>query len=123
MRATTGRFNLSSTARARIDRSVNDSSRIAGSPLERFLRDHGSRHWFGSSAYWATPRPNDQFSFCTSMRLIITSSGLILSSLLQHLRRSLIKFALGVYGSALIEGDLDHDNLVRPFYSKVFGVI
>jgi hypothetical protein len=35
MRATTGRFNLSSTARAWTDRSVNASNRTAGGPLQR----------------------------------------------------------------------------------------
>ena len=75
MRATTGRFNLSSTARARIDRSVNDLNCIAGGPLQRFRRDHGRPQLSGYSAYWAIPIPKDQFSFCTSMRLINTSSG------------------------------------------------
>jgi hypothetical protein len=75
MRAKTGRFNLSSTARAWIDRSVNDSNRITGSSLQRFRRDHGRLQLSGYSAYWAIPFPKDQFSFGTSMRLINTSSG------------------------------------------------
>ena len=37
-------FNLRTTARARIDRSVKDSSRIVGSPVRRFRRDHGRRY-------------------------------------------------------------------------------
>jgi hypothetical protein len=75
MRAKTGHFNLSSTARAWTDRGVNDSNRIAGSSLQRFKRDHGGHKLSGYSAYCAIPFPKDQFSFGTSMRLINTSSG------------------------------------------------
>jgi hypothetical protein len=35
-----GRFSFSTTARARIDRSVKDSSRIGGDPLWRFRENH-----------------------------------------------------------------------------------